>query len=87
MDFDVPIGTRGDCYSRYLVRVAELRESIKIIMQCLNAMPEGPVMQTDSKIAPPSRGEMKRSMEALINHFKLYTEGFHVPEGEDIYGG
>ena len=82
MDFDVPIGTRGDCYSRYLVRVAELRESIKIIMQCLSAMPEGPVICADSKIAPPSRGEMKRSMEALINHFKLYTEGFHVPEGE-----
>lgn len=83
MDFDIPVGRNGDCYSRYLVRVAEMRESLKIIKQCLEEMPaSGPVMTTDGKVAPPRRGEMKRSMESLIHHFKLYTEGFHVPEGE-----
>ena len=82
MDFDIPVGRNGDCYDRYLVRVAEMRESLKIIDQCLKRMPDGPVKVQDNKIAPPSRGEMKRSMEALIHHFKLYTEGYHVPEGE-----
>lgn len=82
MDFDIPVGKNGDCYSRYLVRVEEMRQSLKIIKQCLAEMPEGPVMTTDGKIGPPSRGEMKRSMESLIHHFKLYTEGFHVPAGE-----
>jgi NADH-quinone oxidoreductase subunit D len=82
MDFDIPVGRNGDCYDRYLVRVAEMRESLKIIDQCLKRMPEGPVKTPDNKITPPSRGEMKRSMEALIHHFKLYTEGYHVPEGE-----
>ena len=65
-----------------MVRMQEMRESLKIVKQCIAEMPEGPVLSTDPKIAPPRRGEMKRSMEALINHFKLYTEGFHVPEGE-----
>lgn len=82
MDFDVAVGTSGDCYDRFMMRIAEMKESLKIIRQCLNDMPAGPVMSTDNKIAPPRRGEMKRSMEALIHHFKLYTEGFKVPEGE-----
>jgi NADH dehydrogenase I, D subunit len=82
MDFDVPVGKHGDCYDRYLVRMYELRESLKIIRQCLNEMPPGPVKVDDRKVAPPPRSEMKHSMEALIHHFKLYTEGFHVPEGE-----
>lgn len=82
MDFDVPVGKHGDCYDRYLVRMVELRESLKIIKQCLNEMPAGPVKVDDRKIAPPKRGEMKGSMEALIHHFKLFTEGYHVPAGE-----
>ncbi|MFQ3622791.1 MAG: NADH-quinone oxidoreductase subunit D [Acetobacteraceae bacterium] len=82
MEFDIPVGRNGDCYDRYLVRVAEMRESLKIIRQCLERMPEGPVKAQDHKITPPSRAEMKRSMEALIHHFKLYTEGYHVPAGE-----
>ena len=82
MDFDVPVGKHGDCYDRYLVRMVELRESLKIIKQCLNEMPAGPVKVDDRKVAPPKRGEMKGSMEALIHHFKLFTEGYHVPVGE-----
>jgi NADH-quinone oxidoreductase subunit D len=81
MAFDIPVGRNGDCYDRYLVRVAEMRESLKIIRQCLANMPDGPVKVNNQKITPPSRGEMKSSMEALIHHFKLYTEGFHVPAG------
>jgi NADH-quinone oxidoreductase subunit D len=82
LDFDVPVGKHGDCYDRYLVRMYELRESLKIMRQCLNEMPPGPVKTDDRKIAPPPRREMKESMEALIHHFKLYTEGYHVPAGE-----
>ena len=82
MDFDIPIGKNGDCYDRYLVRVEEMRQSVRIIRQCIENMPDGPVMTEDGKVGPPARGEMKRSMEALIHHFKLYTEGFHVPPGE-----
>ena len=82
MDFDIPIGKTGDCYARYLVRVAEMRESLKIMSQCLAEMPEGPVSSQQHKITPPSRADLKRSMEALIHHFKLYTEGYHVPAGE-----
>lgn len=81
LDFMVPVGRNGDCYDRYLVRVAEMRESAKIIRQCLDRMKPGPVKVADNKITPPSRAEMKRSMEALIHHFKLFTEGFHVPPG------
>jgi NADH-quinone oxidoreductase subunit D len=81
-DFDIPIGKNGDCYDRYLVRVEECRQSIRIMKQCIENMPDGPVSATDGKIVPPKRGEMKRSMEALIHHFKLYTEGYHVPAGE-----
>ena len=82
MDFDVAIGSRGDCYSRFMLRIAEIRESLKIIRQCLEQMPKGPVLSENNKFTPPRRGEMKRSMEALIHHFKMYTEGFKVPEGE-----
>ncbi|MGE5442504.1 MAG: NADH-quinone oxidoreductase subunit D [Bacteroidota bacterium] len=82
VDFDVPTGKHGDCYDRYLVRIYELRESLKIVRQCLQDMPPGPVKVDDRKISPPPRSEMKHSMEALIHHFKLYTEGYHVPEGE-----
>jgi NADH-quinone oxidoreductase subunit D len=82
MDFDIPVGQHGDCFDRYLVRMAEMRESLKIMRQCLEQMPQGPVRYQDHKISPPTRAELKRSMESLIHHFKLYTEGFHVPEGE-----
>lgn len=82
VDFDVPVGTSGDCYDRFMVRVEEVRQSARIMKQCLAQMPEGPVLATDRKVTPPKRGEMKRSMEALIHHFKLYTEGYHVPAGE-----
>ena len=82
MDFDIPIGKNGDCYDRYLVRVEEMRQSLRIIQQCIEKIPDGPVLSEDGKVAPPRRGEMKQSMEALIHHFKLYTEGVHVPNGE-----
>jgi NADH-quinone oxidoreductase subunit D len=81
VEFGIPVGRNGDCYDRYIVRVQELRESLKIIRQCLDRIKPGPVKVQDNKIAPPSRSEMKRSMEALIHHFKLYTEGYHVPAG------
>jgi hypothetical protein len=83
-EFDIPLGKNGDCYDRYLCRMQEMRESTKIILQAvekLRATP-GPVMTEDNKVSPPRRAEMKRSMEALIHHFKLYTEGFRTPEGE-----
>jgi len=82
MEFDIPVGNRGDCYDRYLVRMLEMRESVRIIQQCLAQMKPGPIKVQDNKISPPPRAEMKRSMEALIHHFKLYTEGYHVPAGE-----
>ena len=84
VDFDIPVGVNGDCYDRYLVRVEEMRQSVRICKQCitwLRANP-GPVMVSDYKVAPPSREEMKEDMEALIHHFKLFTEGYCVPEGE-----
>ena len=86
LDFDIPVGHTGDCYDRQLVRMEEMRQSVRIMKQCLEKLSrpdgQGPVSVTDHKIVPPKRGEMKRSMEALIHHFKLYTEGFHVPAGE-----
>ncbi|SBV95885.1 NADH-quinone oxidoreductase subunit D [uncultured Alphaproteobacteria bacterium] len=82
LDFDVPIGKNGDCFDRYLVRVEEMRQSVKLIRQCLQKMPEGPVKVENHKISPPPRALMKQSMEALIHHFKLFTEGYHVPAGE-----
>ena len=82
VDFDIPVGKNGDCYDRYLVRMLEMRESCKIMRQCLEKMPSGPWRVADQKVTPPRRAEMKRSMEALIHHFKLYTEGVHVPAGQ-----
>jgi NADH-quinone oxidoreductase subunit D len=81
-DFKIPIGKNGDCYDRYLCRIEEMRESIKIINQCLKLMPKGPVKSTDGKITPPSKKEIKNSMEALIHHFKLFTEGYRVDKDE-----
>lgn len=82
MDFLIPVGKHGDCYDRYLVRIEEMRQSVRIIKQCLEQMPEGPVKIHNYKVTSPPRAEMKISMEALIHHFKLYTEGYHVPKGE-----
>ncbi len=82
VDFDVIVGNDGDCYARFMVRMEEMRQSLRIIRQCVNDMPEGPHTTLDRKVAPPSRAEMKRSMEALIHHFKLYTEGMRVPAGD-----
>ena len=82
MEFDVPVGLTGDCWARYLVRMEEMKQSLRIIRQCCKEMPAGPYKIVDRKVSPPPRGEMKRSMEALIHHFKLFTEGFHVPAGE-----
>lgn len=82
LDFLVPVGKNGDCYDRYLVRMEEMRQSVRIIKQCLEKMPKGPVKLKDYKVTAPPRSEMKTSMEALIHHFKLYTEGYHVPAGE-----
>ena len=84
MDFDIPVGVNGDCYDRYLVRVEEMRQSNRIIKQCVEWLRNnaGPVMTDNHKVAPPSRVDMKSNMEELIHHFKLFTEGFHVPLGE-----
>lgn len=80
-EFDIPVGTKGDCYDRYLIRMEEMRQSVRIIEQCLNKMPAGEIKTDDAKVTPPSREEMKTSMEALIHHFKLYTQGYQVPPG------
>ncbi|MFM5885458.1 MAG: NADH-quinone oxidoreductase subunit D [Novosphingobium sp.] len=82
MNFEIPVGTRSDCYDRFMVRVEEVRQSARIIRQCIAEMPQGPTASDDRKVVPPKRAEMKSSMESLIHHFKLYTEGFHVPAGE-----
>ena len=86
LDFDIPVGTRGDCYDRQVVRMHEMRESVRIMKQCIHKLRSteggGPISSVDGKVVAPKRSEMKRSMEALIHHFKLYTEGFHVPAGE-----
>jgi NADH-quinone oxidoreductase subunit D len=84
LEFEIPLGVHGDCYDRYLCRMEEMRQSVKIMRQCCERLRKTPglVLTDDHKIAPPRRGEMKRSMEAMIHHFKLYTEGYHVPEGE-----
>ncbi|MGB0084341.1 MAG: NADH-quinone oxidoreductase subunit D [Rhodomicrobiaceae bacterium] len=85
-EFDIPVGKNGDCYDRYLIRMEEMRQSVRIMKQCIERLnaPDGtgPVLAPNHKVTPPRRDQMKRSMEALIHHFKLYTEGFHVPEGE-----
>ena len=82
LDFKIPIGKNGDCYDRYLCRVEEMRESVKIILQCLKKIPVGSIKNIDNKISPPKKDELKQSMEALIHHFKLFTEGYRVPKGE-----
>jgi NADH-quinone oxidoreductase subunit D len=82
MDFDIPVGKTGDCYARYLIRMEEMRQSIRIIKQSIEQMPAGPIKVNDRKVSPPPRAEMKDSMEALIHHFKLFTEGYHVPAGQ-----
>jgi NADH-quinone oxidoreductase subunit D len=82
MEFDIPVGRHGVCFDRYMIRMAEMRQSLAIMSQCLDQMPAGPVKVHDYKVVPPPRAELKHSMEALIHHFKLYTEGFHVPAGE-----
>jgi NADH-quinone oxidoreductase subunit D len=84
LDFDIPVGVTGDCYDRYLVRMEELRQSTRIISQCVKWLKEnpGPVMSDDHKVAPPKRGNMKDDMESMIHHFKLFTEGYCLPEGE-----
>jgi len=83
LDFKVPVGTRGDCYDRYFLRMEEMRQSLHIIHQCLNLIPTGPIKADNQKITAPSRLQLKQSMEALIHHFKLYTTGFIVPSGEN----
>lgn len=82
LDFSVPTGVHGDCFDRYLIRVEEMRQSIRLIMQTLNQMPSGMIKSETRKVTPPARAQMKQSMESLIHHFKLYTEGFSVPTGE-----
>ena len=82
MDFKVPTGSNGDCFERFLIRVEEMRQSVSIIRQCLKNIPDGPSISQDPRVVPPKREIMKESMESLINHFKLFTEGFHVPPGE-----
>ena len=84
LEFDIPVGKNGDCWDRYLCRIEEMKQSVRIMEQCIHKLRNfrGPVMTENNKVVPPRRGEMKRSMEALIHHFKLYTEGFHTPAGE-----
>jgi len=86
LDFDIPVGKNGDNYDRYCIRMEEMRQSVRIMQQCCDKLlareGQGAYVSDDRKVVPPKRGEMKRSMEALIHHFKLYTEGFHVPAGE-----
>lgn len=86
LKFDIPVGTNGDCYDRYLIRVFEMKQSLQIIEQCLNLMPTGYVKTNDFKISPPTRVEMKQSMEALIHHFKMYTQGVIIPANETYIG-
>jgi NADH-quinone oxidoreductase subunit D len=82
LDFKIPVGKNGDCYDRYVMRMEEMRQATHIMVQCLEKMPAGPHVTEDKKVTPPKRAEMKKSMEALIHHFKLYTEGYRVPAGQ-----
>lgn len=86
LEFTVPIGCNGDCFDRYLVRILEMKESLRIISQCLNKMPYGIIKTADSKLCPPSKVELKQSMEALIHHFKIYTSGINIPSNETYVG-
>nr|CAI5837741.1 unnamed protein product [Callosobruchus analis] len=81
LDFDVPVGKNGDVYDRYLIRCEEMRQSCRLVVQCLNKIPAGEVKTDDHKVTPPTRGEMKTSMESVIHHFKLFSQGFQVPPG------
>jgi NADH:ubiquinone oxidoreductase subunit D len=85
-NFNIPVGTNGDCYDRYLIRIFEMKESLKIIEQCLNLMPNGFIKTNDFKISPPTRVEIKQSMEALIHHFKMYTQGVILSASETYIG-
>lgn len=82
LDFNVPVGSNGDCYDRYLVRIIEMKESLSILSQCLDKIPHGLIKTTDAKLCPPSKMELKQSMEALIHHFKIYTNGISIPSNE-----
>ena len=82
LDFKIPVGKNGDCYDRYLCRIEEMKESVSIIKQCLSKIEKGPIKSQDGKITPPPKKELKQSMEALIHHFKLFTEGYRVPKDE-----
>jgi NADH dehydrogenase I D subunit len=86
IDFDIPVGTNGDCYDRYLVRIIEMKQSLNIIAQCLDKIPDGLVKTNDTKLCPPTKTEMKQSMEALIHHFKIYTNGISIPSNETYIG-
>lgn len=86
VDFDIPVGDNGDCYDRYLIRMAEMKQSLRIISQCLDKIPNGLIKTDDNKLCPPSRTEMKESMEALIHHFKIYTSGFSIASNETYVG-
>jgi len=86
LDFEIPVGEKGDCYDRYLIRIIEMRESLKIIDQCLNRIPTGPIKSNDNKLTPPSRTDFKQSMESLIHHFKIYTQSFTIPANETYVG-
>lgn len=81
LEFDIPVGTNGDCFDRYLVRIEEMRQSVNIVSQCLNMFEEGPIKIDDQKLSPPKRNQIKSSMEMLINHFKYYAEGFEIEPG------
>ena len=86
VDFDVPVGQHGDCYDRYLIRIIEMKQSLKIISQCIENIPHGLVKTSDTKISPPAKTEIKQSMEALIHHFKIYTNGISIPASETYVG-
>ena len=86
LNFNVPVGSNGDCYDRYLVRIAEMKESLSILSQCLDKIPHGLIKTTDGKLCPPSKMELKQSMEALIHHFKIYTNGISIPSNETYVG-
>lgn len=84
--FDVPVGNNGDCYDRYLVRILEMKQSLNILLQCINGIPQGLVKTTDTKICPPTKTELKQSMEAIIHHFKIYTSGITISSNETYVG-
>jgi NADH-quinone oxidoreductase subunit D len=86
LNFNIPVGSNGDCYDRYLVRIVEMKESLSILSQCLDKIPHGLIKTSDGKLCPPSKVKLKQSMEALIHHFKIYTNGISVPSNETYVG-